>query len=302
MPPDFGWSIPVPSFDFSALKAAKDKEIDRLEAAYRANLGRSGAEIVASRAVVEGPNAVRLLADGRVVTARHILVATGAHPYLPDAIPGISLAGTSNDVFEWEKLPRSVVIVGGGYIAVEFACALARMGSEVTIVIRRDRVLRGFDDDLREGLMAQLALAGIRVLSNSDLVSLDGRPGNISATLLNGEAIAAEQVLYATGRVPNTKGMGLEAAGVELDSVGAVKVDRYSASSVPSIHAVGDVTNRVNLTPVAIREGHAFADSVFGGRVVEVDHAHIASAVFSTPNSAPSASPRLRPARWAGRW
>ena len=279
----FGWSIPAPSFDFSALKAAKDKEIDRLEAAYRANLGRSGAEIVASRAVVEGPNAVRLLADGRVVTARHILIATGAHPYLPDAIPGISLAGTSNDVFEWEKLPRSVVIVGGGYIAVEFACALARMGSDVTIVIRRDRVLRGFDDDLREGLMAQLALAGIRVLSNSDLVSLDGRPGNISATLLNGEAIAAEQVLYATGRVPNTKGMGLEAAGVELDSVGAVKVDRYSASSVPSIHAVGDVTNRVNLTPVAIREGHAFADSVFGGRVVEVDHAHIASAVFSTP-------------------
>ncbi len=166
----FGWTIPAPRFDFSALKAAKDKEIDRLEAAYRANLGRSGAEIVASRAVVEGPNAVRLLADGRVVTAaphpgrdRRAPLSAGGHT-------GHSLAGTSNDVFEWEKLPRSVVIVGGGYIAVEFACALARMGSEVTIVIRRDKVLRGFDDDLRDELMAQLALAGIRVLSNSDLV------------------------------------------------------------------------------------------------------------------------------------
>ncbi|MCP8940052.1 glutathione-disulfide reductase [Alsobacter sp. SYSU M60028] len=279
----FGWSIPEPRFDFAALKAAKDAEIARLEAAYRTNLGRSGAEIVASRAVVEGPNSVRLLADGRVVTARHILVATGARPYLPEATPGVGLAGTSNDIFEWERLPRSVLIVGGGYIAVEFACALARMGSEVTVVIRRDRVLRGFDDDLRAGLMDQMALAGIRVIASSDVVALDGRPGNISATLLDGGAVAAEQVIYATGRVPNTAGLGLEQAGVELDPFGAVKVDRFSQSSVPSIHAVGDVTNRLNLTPVAIREGHAFADTVFGGRPVEVDHALVPSAVFSTP-------------------
>jgi glutathione reductase (NADPH) len=278
----FGWEAGEPRFDFAALKAAKDKEIDRLEGAYRNTLRNAGVTLVESRATVAGPHAVRL-ADGRTVTTGTILVATGAWPYLPSATPGIHLAETSNDIFEWTALPRRVVIVGGGYIAVEFACALSRMGSDVTVVIRRDKVLRGFDEDLRDALMKEMTQSGIRILAGTDVVGLDGRPGNINVTLLNGEGIAAEHVVYATGRVPNTKGLGLEEAGVELDADGAIRVDRFSRTAVPSIYAVGDVTNRVNLTPVAIREGHAFADSVFGGREVAVDHANIPSAVFSTP-------------------
>jgi glutathione reductase (NADPH) len=278
----FGWTLGETRFDFASLKAAKDKEIDRLEAAYRANVERSGARIVASRAVIEDPHTI-CLADGQRVRAGTILVATGAHPFLPDTIPGIGLAESSNDLFEWDSLPRSVLVVGGGYIAVEFACALARMGSEVTVVIRRDKVLRGFDEDLRSALMDEMRGAGIRILTETDVVELDGRPGNISATLLGGGAVAAERVLYATGRLPNTGRLGLDRAGVALDPMGAVKVDDFSRSSVPSIYAVGDVTDRVNLTPVAIREGHAFADTVFGGRPAKVDHALIPTAVFSTP-------------------
>ncbi len=278
----FGWTVGEASFDFAALKAAKDKEIDRLEAAYRNTLAKAGVELVELRATVAGPNAVRL-ADGRVVTAGHILVATGAWPYVPPGLPGAHLAETSNDIFEWQALPKHVVIVGGGYIGVEFACALSRMGSEVTVVIRRDKILRGFDEDLRDALMKEMTQSGIRILSNTDVAGLDGRPGNINVTLLNGEGIACDHVVYATGRVPNTRQLGLEEVGVDLDAEGAVRVDRSSRSSVPSIYAVGDVTNRVNLTPVAIREGHAFADSVFGGRPVEVDHAGVPSAVFSTP-------------------
>ncbi len=278
----FGWTAGEPRFDFSALKAAKDKEIDRLEGAYRSTLRNAGVTLVESRATVAGPHAVRL-ADGRIVSAGKILVATGGWPYLPQATPGIHLAETSNDILEWSTLPRRVVIVGGGYIAVEFACALSRMGCEVTVVIRRDKVLRGFDEDLRDALMKEMTQSGIRILANTDVASLDGRPGNLNVTLLNGEGIAADRVVCATGRVPNTKGLGLEEAGVLLDAEGAVRVDRFSQTSVPSIYAVGDVTNRVNLTPVAIREGHAFADTVFGGREIAVDHAMIPSAVFSTP-------------------
>jgi len=276
----FGWTVPEPVFDFAALKAAKDREIDRLEAAYRANLARSGAEVVSGRAILDGPQAVKV--GDRRITARHILVATGARPYRP-GIPGIALADTSDEVFEWDHLPKSVIIAGGGYIAVEFACALARMGSDVTLVIRRDKVLRGFDEDLRDGLMAALPHSGVRVLTGTDIVAIDGRPGNLGVTLMDGRGLSAERVVYATGRVPNTAGLRLMEAGVDMDDVGAIKVDRFSATAVPSIHAVGDVTNRINLTPVAIREGHAFADTVFGGRPTDVDHALVPSAVFSTP-------------------
>jgi glutathione reductase (NADPH) len=277
----FGWTAGEPRFDFGALKAAKDKEIDRLEGAYRNTLRNAGVDLVESRATVAGPHAVRL-ADGRTVTAGRILVATGASPYLP-VIPGIHLAETSNDILEWNALPHSVIIVGGGYIAVEFACALSRMGSNVTLVIRRDRVLRGFDDDLREALQNEMIQAGVRIVTDTDIVALDGRPGYVAATLMNGEGLSADHVVYATGRVPNTAGLGLEEAGVDLDAEGAVRVDRFSQSSVPSIYAVGDVTNRLNLTPVAIREGHACADTVCGNRPDEVDHANVASAVFTTP-------------------
>lgn len=279
----FGWNVPEPSFDFGKLKAAKDREILRLEAAYRANLERSGAQAIASRAVIEDAHTVRLLADGRRITAERILVAVGAHPFVPEAMKGCDVIETSNDIFEWDSLPKSVVIAGGGYIAVEFACLLARLGSEVTLVLRADKVLRGFDEDLRDALMAQLPFSGVRVVTQAEIASIDGRIGNLAVNLTNDQSIACERVVYATGRVPNTAGLGLEAAGVELDVAGAIRVDRHSQSTAPSIYAVGDVTNRVNLTPVAIREGHAFADTVYGGRPTEVDHALVPSAVFTTP-------------------
>ncbi|PSC05735.1 glutathione-disulfide reductase [Alsobacter soli] len=279
----FGWTAPEPSFDFAALKAAKDKEILRLENAYRANLERSGAQAVASRAVIEDAHTVRLLADGRRITAERILIAVGAHPFVPDAMKGCGLVETSNDIFEWESLPKSVVIAGGGYIAVEFACLLGRLGSEVTLVLRADKVLRGFDEDLRDALMAQLPFCGVKVITRTEIASIDGRLGNIAVNLTNDTSVACERVVYATGRIPNTAGLGLLEAGVDLDAGGAVRVDRLSQTSVPSIYAVGDVTNRVNLTPVAIREGHAFADTVYAGRPTEVDHGLVPSAVFTTP-------------------
>ncbi|WP_406856965.1 glutathione-disulfide reductase [Alsobacter sp. KACC 23698] len=278
----FGWSVPEPHFEFAALKAAKDKEIVRLEGAYRANLERSGATLVPGRAVLEGPNAVRL-ADGSRVTAERILVAVGAHPFVPNAIKGCGLVETSNDIFEWESLPKSVVIAGGGYIAVEFASLLARLGSEVTLVLRADKVLRGFDEDMRNALTAHLPYGGVRIVAGAEIASIDGRVGNIAVNLTTGDAIACERVVYATGRVPNTAGLGLAEAGVEVDAAGAIRVDRASRSTAASVYAVGDVTNRVNLTPVAIREGHAFADTVYGGRPTEVDHSLVPSAVFTTP-------------------
>ena len=277
----FGWDVPEPRFDFAALKRAKDVEIARLERAYRANLERSGAALVEGRAVVEDATTVRL-ADGARVRAGTILVATGAWPTVPD-VPGVDLADTSNEVFEWEHLPEAVLIVGGGYIAVEFACLLHRLGAEVTLVYRGGRILRGFDDDLREALDAAMRASGIRILAPADVARLEGRRGDLAATLTTGERLSAARVVYATGRAPNTRGLGLDAAGVRLNLVGAVQVDDYSRSSVPSIYAVGDVTARVNLTPVAIREGHAFADTVFGGQPTRFDHRLVASAVFSTP-------------------
>jgi glutathione reductase (NADPH) len=279
----FGWAEADPPFDFAALQAAKDKEVARLEGAYRANLAKAGVETVDDRAVLDGPQAVRLVSSGRRVTARVILVATGGRPLLPPGLPGESLLETSNDIFAWPALPSSVLIAGGGYIGVEFACALARMGAKVSLVLRYDHVLPRFDMDLRVGLTEAMEKAGIRVLKCNEIVGVDGRPGNLDVQLRDGKAVAVERVVMATGRVPNTSGLGLEAAGVAMDRAGAVVVDAFSQSSVPSIYAVGDVTNRANLTPVAIREGHAFADTVFGDKAVRVDHALIPTAVFSTP-------------------
>ncbi|WP_181702163.1 glutathione-disulfide reductase [Chthonobacter albigriseus] len=278
----FGWTLGEASFDWTTLRTAKDREIDRLEKAYVANLERSGAEIIRARAVVTGPNSVRL-SDGRTVTAAHILVATGAWPFLPAGVPGIERAVTSNEIFDLPALPERAVIVGGGYIAVEFAGILNGLGVETTLIYRGEQILRGFDREMVDKLAAALTHRGIRILTRSDIVSIgDGDVGPV-ATLNTGESLPPSLVMYATGRLPNTRDLGLEAAGVELDAVGAVKVDAWSRSSVPSIYAVGDVTNRVNLTPVAIREGHAFADTVFGGREVLVDHGLIPTAVFTTP-------------------
>jgi glutathione reductase (NADPH) len=287
----FGWSFAAPDggprFDWAALIANKDREIDRLEKAYRATLERARVEIIASRAVVDGAHAIRLLKDGRQLTARHILVATGGWPMLPD-IPGIEHAITSNEAFHLERLPGSILILGGGYIAVEFAGIFNGLGVETTLVYRGERILRGFDDDLRDDLSAAMAKRGVRIITAVNVARIEvhkrtSAPVGRRVFLTDGRQIDVDAVMIATGRAPNTRGLGLEQAGVRLGARGEIIVDASSRSSVPSIYAVGDVTDRANLTPVAIREGHAFADSVFGGRPWSVDHDLVPTAVFSEP-------------------
>ena len=279
----FGWTLPQPVFDWHKLVAGKEREISRLSGLYHANLERAGAEIFNSRAVVEGEHAVRLKSGDRLVRARHILVATGATPLMQPSIPGMELAISSNEIFDLPEFPQRLAIVGGGYIAVEFACLFAKLGAKVTLMLRGENILRGFDGTMREGLRSALVHAGIDIRPGVLPVKIEQSGGGVSVQLSEGDPIFAHQIMLATGRNPNTAGLGLEAAGVALDAMGAIRVDQYSATHVPSIHAVGDVTNRINLTPVAIREGHAFADTVFGGKNVMADHADVATAVFTTP-------------------
>lgn len=279
----FGWTVGSVSFDWTKLVAAKEKEISRLSAIYRTNLEKAGVTFVESRAVVEGPHKVRLLADNRTIKARVILIATGAAPFLGPDVPGRELAITSNEIFDLAEQPKRILIIGGGYIGVEFAALLRRLGSEVIVALRGENILRGFDEDVRCCLRDALIESGI-AFKFADMPKKFEKKGKaIGVTLANGETFEVDQVMLATGRHPNTHGLGLEKIGVRLDGVGAVCVDPYSQSSVPSIYAVGDVTNRVALTPVAIREGHAFADTVFGGKPMAVDHSGIPTAVFATP-------------------
>ena len=278
----FGWTSEKVSFDWATLVANKDREIDRLNKAYIRNLEAAGAELIHERAVVEGPNTV-LLASGRKVTARYILVATGATPFVPRHLPGHELAITSNEAFHLEKLPSRIVIVGGGYIAVEFAGIFSGLGVETVLVYRGGQVLRGFDDDIRNHLAGEMKKKGIEIRTHADVSSIESSGTGVRVTLNDSAQFGAGQIMFATGRIPHVEGLGLDRVGVEMTPHRAVKVDEYSRSSVPSIYAVGDVTNRVNLTPVAIREGHAFADTVFGGKDVKVDHSLVPTAVFSQP-------------------
>src|SRR5690349_20364839 len=279
----FGWTLDEPRFDWATLIRNKDREIDRLEGIYRTNLDKAGVEIVNSRAVIEDAHTVRVLETGAAVRARYILVAVGAHPTLEPVIPGGELGITSNEVFHLDALPKRILVVGGGYIAVEFAGVFAGLGSEVTLLHRGDKLLRGFDEDVRDALGEAYALRGINLALGRTASRFDRMPDGIAATLSDGSVIMVDQVLVATGRRPNTKGLGLEKVGIEVDEVGAIPVDAYSQTLIPSIYAVGDVTNRANLTPIAIREGHAFADTVFGRKPTMVDHDLIPTAVFSSP-------------------
>ena len=279
----FGWSVPQPSFDWATLIRNKDTEIARLERVYRANLESAGVEVVDSRAVIEDAHTVRILKTGARVRARFVLVATGAHPTLEPPIPGGELGITSNDVFELERLPERILVVGAGYIAVEFAGIFAGLGSQVTLLHRGDKLLRGFDDDIRVALADAYRKRGIELALNRTLDRVERRAGCVDAHLSDGSVLTVDHILVATGRRPSTRGLGLETAGVTLDRAGAIPVDGYSRTVTPSIYAVGDVTNRANLTPVAIREGHAFADTVFGELPTIVDHSLIPTAVFSTP-------------------
>jgi glutathione reductase (NADPH) len=278
----FGWTTGNVAFDWRTLVANKDREIDRLNKSYVRNLEAAGAELILERATLAGPHDVEL-ASGRRVSARYILVATGATPFVPRHLPGHQLAITSNEVFDLQQLPARMVIVGGGYIAVEFAGILSGLGVETVLVCRGEQILRGFDDDLRNHLAAEMTKKGIELRTRTSVARLEGSGTGIRLTLDDGSQFGAGQVMFATGRVPNVAGLGLEGAGVELTPHGAVKVDSHSRCSVPSVYAVGDVTNRVNLTPAAIREGHAFADTVFGGKEVTVDHSLVPTAVFSQP-------------------
>lgn len=278
----FGWTVEGARFDWKTLIGNKDKEIDRLNGIYIRNLQNAGVEIIESRATVVDAHKVRLEATGREVSAERILIAVGATPFLPE-IPGIEHAITSNEAFHLEELPGRVVVVGGGYIAVEFAGIFNGLGARTMQLYRGPLFMRGFDDDLRTLLAEEMSKKGVDLRMDADIKAIGKKDGELHLTLTNGDVIKTDAVIYATGRVPNTKGLGLEAAGVKIGKNGEVIVDEYSQTSVPSIYAVGDVTDRANLTPVAIREGHAFADTVYGGRKVKVDHSIIPTAVFSQP-------------------
>ncbi|MEI7598754.1 MAG: glutathione-disulfide reductase [Aestuariivirga sp.] len=278
----FGWTTDKVTFDWSTLIENKDREIDRLNKAYIRNLEGAGAELILERATVEDANTVRL-ASGRKVTARYILVATGATPFVPRHLPDHELAITSNEAFHLERLPSRIVIVGGGYIAVEFAGIFSGLGVETVLVCRGEQILRGFDDDIRNHLAGEMKKKGIELRTKADVSAIERSGTGVRVTLNDGTGFGAGQIMFATGRIPNVMDLGLDKVGVELTPHYAIKVDEYSRSSVPSIYAVGDVTNRANLTPVAIREGHAFADTVFGGKDVKVDHSLIPTAVFSQP-------------------
>ncbi len=279
----FGWTVPSPTFRWADLIAAKDKEIARLEAAYTATLQRAGVRTFAERAELVSPNEVRLKSSGQVLSAGKILIATGGTPAHGEAIPGLAHVISSNEAFHLTELPGHIVIYGGGYIAVEFAGIFAGLGAQVTIVYRGEKILRGFDEDLRDDLTAALERRGIRIVTNARITAVDKTTSGVRAQLSNGEGIEADQIMFAIGRLPNVENMGLGDLGVERGWNGHVVVDEFSRSSVPSIFAVGDVTDRVNLTPVAIREGHAFADTEFGSKRWCVNHDLIPTAVFSTP-------------------
>jgi glutathione reductase (NADPH) len=278
----FGWTLHSPTFDWPTLIANKDREIARLEAAYTATLEKAGVAIVKSRAVFEDAHTVRL-ATGERVRAARVLIATGAAPHAGPAIPGLEHVISSNEAFNLPELPRRILVQGGSYIAVEFACIFAGLGSKVTLVYRGENILRGFDDDVREHLREQMEKRGIHVITGTTVAAVEKIKTHFCAHLSGGMLVTADRVMFALGRPPNVYGFGLDTAEVKLADNGGIKVDEYSRTSVPHIYAVGDVTNRVNLTPVAIREGHAFADTVFGGKPTAVDHSNVPTAVFSEP-------------------
>jgi glutathione reductase (NADPH) len=279
----YGWTLDEPVFDWGKLIANKDREIARLEAAYVATLERAKVTLVRTCAQIEDANTVRLLATGERVRAETILIATGAAPSLGAEIAGLDHVISSNEAFHLKSLPPRILIQGGGYIAVEFAGIFHGLGSRVTLVYRGENILRGFDEDVREHLRAEMERRGITIVTKQTVDAVEKVEHGLCVELSDRKSFVVDEVMFATGRRPNISGLGLDAAGVEVAKTGGVAVDAFSRTSAANIYAVGDVTNRVNLTPVAIREGHAFADTVFGGRPTAVDHSDVPTAVFSEP-------------------
>jgi glutathione reductase (NADPH) len=276
----YGWEVGAAKLNWPKLREAVQAEVTRLSGLYRQTLANAGVTTFETRAEVLDEHRVDL--GDRIVSAKYILVATGARPLLPDA-PGAALGITSNEVFHLEHLPKHVLIAGGGYIATEFAGILHGLGVHVTQLYRGETILKGWDDDLRTRLHARMQASGITIHSNAVFEKIEQHGDGLRSHLTDGAVINADVVLHAIGRAPNTRGLGLERAGVALAGNGAVMVDHYSRSNTASIYAVGDVTDRIQLTPVAIKEGHAFADTVFGNKPWHADWLGVASAVFSTP-------------------
>jgi glutathione reductase (NADPH) len=277
----YGWQIDGARFSWPEFLAAKDKEIARLSGIYVRNLENAGAELVHARAKLVDAHTVEV--EGRRVTADKILIATGGRPWMPKALPGIEHAITSNEAFHLKEVPKHIVIAGGGYIAVEFACIFKGMGAEVHLIHRGPNILRGFDDDVRTHVAEEMDRRGIRIMLGTQHTAIEQGPNGLISRFTNGHYCESEVVMFALGREPYVEGLGLEAAGVELDKNGAIMVDDFSRTNVENIWAVGDVTDRINLTPVAIREGHGFADTEFNGKPTSFDHDTVASAVFSQP-------------------
>ncbi len=278
----FGWMTEKVSFDWSTLVENTDPQIDRLNTAYIRKLAGAGAAPPMARASFEDRHTIAL-SNGRRISAKYVLIATGATPFVPQHLPGREFAITSNEAFHLERLPSRICIVGGGYIAVEFAGIFNNLGVETVLIYRGDKILRGFDEDLRDHLTTEMKKKGIEFRTQCDVTKIERSGDGVRITCNDGAVFGAGQIMFATGRIPNVQGLDLEKAGVELTPHYAVKVDAYSRSNIENIYAVGDVTNRLNLTPVAIREGHAFADTLFGGRNIAVDHANVPTAVFSQP-------------------
>lgn len=280
----YGWQVGETSFDWKKLIAAKDREIDRLEGLYRRGLENAGAEILQTRAELVDAHTIRLVKTGQTVTAERILVATGGAANPHAALPGHELCITSNEAFHLPQLPRSILIAGGGYIAVEFANIFHGLGVDTTLIYRGKEILSRFDLDMRQGLHRAMEEKGIRIICTDLIEEVTKAPaGGLMARTLEGQTLAVETVMLALGRDPNTQGLGLEAAGVEVNERGAIVVDDYSRSSVPHIFALGDVTDRIQLTPVAIHEAMCFIETEFRNNPTKPDHDLIATAVFSQP-------------------
>ncbi len=277
---DYGWNIENKSFNWRTLIERKDHEIDRLNKLYIQTLEKTGVTMMQGRAVLTGLNSVQI--DDKQYTAERILIAVGGWPHMPD-VPGIEHAISSNEALHLEQLPETIAIVGGGYIAVEFAGIFAGLGSKVTLIYRGKQILRGFDEDLSVQLTKEMRAKGIDVRTETNVSSIKKSGHDTHLTLTDGKELVVSTVMYATGRKPKTDGLGLEKIGIELARNGAVKVDAYSQTNIPNISAVGDVTDRVQLTPVAIKEGHAFALTTYGNTPTSPEHDAIPSAIFSQP-------------------
>ena len=279
----YGWKVENAAYDHTVFMDRMHREVDRLSGIYARNVRNAGAELIGDRAEFVDPHTLKLQKSGKTVTAEKILIATGGRSSRPAEIKGVELAITSNDMFHLKDVPRHILIIGGGYIAVEFAGVMNGLGADVCLAIRRDLVLRGFDEDVRTHVHDELKRKGVKVITNAKPLSIERTGDKLKTTFDNAESITADKVLLAIGRVPNTFGLNLDKVGVKLTKDGAIEVDAHSRTSVPHIFAVGDVTSRLNLTPVAIREAQAFAQSEFMDRPSEFDYANVPHAVFAQP-------------------